>query len=48
MDEDKATLDEKGERSLNEFPDDGAWERLKAEIEAQYTPEDGDADGDRR
>lgn len=44
-------MDERGERSLAEFPDDGAWERLKAEIGAQCTPEDaedGDADGDRR
>lgn len=41
-------LDGAGERSLAEFPDDGAWERLKAEIASQHTPEDGDADGDRR
>lgn len=44
-------LDGAGERSLAEFPDDDAWERLKAEIGAQYTPEDaegGGADGDRR
>ena len=30
------------ERDLSEFPDDGAWEALKAEIMAQR----GDADGE--
>lgn len=28
-------LDSNGERSLREFPDDGAWEALKAEIMTQ-------------
>lgn len=32
-------LDENGERSLAEFPDDDAWEALKAEIEKQHAPE---------
>lgn len=34
------------ERSLQEFPDDEAWEALKAEIQSQYAEED-DADADR-
>ena len=33
-------LDEYGERSLAEFPDDDAWEKLKAEVMSSYTPED--------
>lgn len=27
------------ERDLSEFPDDDAWEALKAEIEKQHAPE---------
>lgn len=33
-------LDRFGERSLAEFPDDDAWELLKAEIEAQHEEAD--------
>ncbi|MCR4870389.1 MAG: hypothetical protein K5859_03705 [Atopobiaceae bacterium] len=41
-------LDANGERSLAEFPDDDAWEALKAEIESQYAmPEGDDPYGDR-
>lgn len=39
-------LDANGERSLAEFPDDDAWEALKAEVMSSYTPEDDDH-GDR-
>ncbi len=34
------------EYDANEFPDEAAWESLKAEIEAQYTPEDGEDNGE--
>ena len=37
-------LDEYGERSLAEFPDDDAWEELKAEVLSSYAKEDGDGD----
>lgn len=33
------------ERDLSKFPDNEQWEMLKKEIEAQYTPEDGEVDG---
>lgn len=36
-------LDERDERSLREFPDDDAWEELKAEIMSQT---DGGAYGE--
>lgn len=41
-------LDANGERSLAEFPDDDAWEALKAEIMAQRAPEGEVEDGYRR
>lgn len=37
-------LDVNGERSLAEFPDDDAWELLKAEIETQYAKEGDDGE----
>lgn len=41
-------LDSLGERSLREFPDDDAWESLKADIASQWAldfeeAEDGDS-----
>lgn len=39
-------LDANGERSLAEFPDDDAWEELKAEIDRQHAmPEEDDPYG---
>ena len=36
---DKEELETIVERSISEFPDDDAWEQLKAEIETQWAPD---------
>ncbi len=38
--------EEKLEYDSMEFPNEEAWEALKAEIAAQYTPEDGEDNGE--
>jgi hypothetical protein len=38
-------LDANGERSISEFPDDSAWDALKAEIMSQT---DGGGNGENR
>lgn len=37
-------LDINGERSLAEFPDDDAWEALKAEVMASHAEDDDHGD----
>ena len=36
---DKEELEQLVERSLSEFPDDDAWEELKADIASQWAPD---------